>query len=57
MNPSVELCVCGHVKGDHRSSRARGLTVKFGGCLIEGCDCIVFTVRVDGERDEVPHAA
>lgn len=47
MNPCVEQCACGHVKGDHLSNRARGLTVKFGRCLIEGCDCTVFTVHVD----------
>jgi hypothetical protein len=50
-----EACACGHPRGDHLSNRARGLTVKFGRCLIPGCDCKVFTERV--EEREVPHAA
>jgi hypothetical protein len=50
-----ETCACGHPSGDHLSNRARGLTVKFGRCLIPGCDCKVFTDRV--EEREVPHAA
>lgn len=57
MTASIEHCECGHAKGDHKSSRARGLTVKFGRCLIPGCPCQVFTERVDGERVEVPDAA
>lgn len=45
MNPAARYCACGHPSGDHLSSRARGLTVKLGPCLIEGCPCTVFTER------------
>lgn len=42
----AEYCACSHAKGDHQSNRARGLTVKFGRCLIDDCDCTIFTTRV-----------
>lgn len=54
MNP-VEYCACGHAKGDHRASGSLSLTVTYGVCLVDGCDCKAFTVRI--EEREVPHAA
>jgi hypothetical protein len=49
MSP-VEYCACGHAKGDHRASGSLSLIVTFGRCLVDGCDCRVFTVHVDTEE-------
>ena len=49
----ARTCACGHRVGDHLSDRARGLTVKFGRCLIEGCDCHVFTEQPEVDRMSV----
>lgn len=36
----MSQCTCGHMRGDHQSSGARGLaTRRYGVCVVSGCDC------------------
>ncbi len=35
-------CVCGHPSGEHKSSGSAGLTVRYGYCFREDCDCRSF---------------
>jgi hypothetical protein len=43
-------CQCGHKEGEHRSNRASlAGTLRFGPCLVNGCECREF---VDIDREE-----
>lgn len=51
-HPSVRECECGHLEADHKSSGSSfPHPLRFGVCLIAGCDCREFR-DVEGERDE-----